>query len=371
MILKLVVLLVLLNFRSSLGQFLSCSYRNNDTYGYTCDLTIQNPNGLNNFVSIGGTHLTGKTNNDVRRVLRVFGSNTTNVPSIICDKFQSVTRINMDYIGIQTIDEKAFENCKKLQILNLSTNRITKVDEKAFTENLELIDLDFFYNQLSELSENLFKNQKKLTRLSLYSNKLSDLPKKIFNSFQNLISLNLGGNELKYPRVEWFLSLGSLQTLYLRINQIEQLPRNIFMPLKNMESIYLENNNIKVINSDPFRGLYNLKTVFLSDNKIEAIDERFIDNTGVDTLIVPRNICVHSNIFDNSTSRISMRLTLQDCFENFDDLIPAKFRILEEKISYLVSDLENLNTRMDTQARNHEELKNLVYELSNRPCACK
>jgi len=331
MIVKLVILIILVNLRSSLGQFLSCSYRNNDSGGYTCDLTIQNPNGLNNFASIGGTHMTGKSNNDVRRVVRAAGSNTTNIPSIICEKFQSSIYIELYEIGIQMIDEKAFKNCKELLYLYLSGNRITKIDEKAFVENLELNSLHLYRNQLSALSENVFKNQHKLTYLALYSNRLSDLPKNIFNSLQILNTLDLENNQLKNPRVEWFLPLGNLQTLWLDGNQIEELSRNIFMPLKKLNLIYLHNNKLKVIHSDPFRGVSNLKQIRIENNQIEAIDEKFIDNTGVQSLDIRSNLCVNQNIFDNSTSRISMRLALQSCFKKFDDLLPGKI-IFEIKL---------------------------------------
>jgi len=325
MIVKLVILIILVNLRSSFGQFLSCNYRNNNTnHGYTCDLTIQNPNGLNNFTSIGGTHMSGRTNNDVQSIIRVFGSNTTNVPSIICDKFQSVTLIILHVSGIQTIDEKSFKKCKKLLYLNLEVNSIIKIDEKAFVENLELLTLDFYINQLSELSEDVFINQQKLTRLSLSANKLSDLPKNIFNSLQSLTILILEFNQFKNIRIEWFLPLGNLKSLWLDYNQIEELPRNIFIPLKNLNMINLNENKFKVIQSDPFRGVANLKEIRIENNKIEAIDESFIDNTGVQRLQIGNNLCVSRNIFDNSTSRMSMRLALQTCFENFEDLLPGK-----------------------------------------------
>ncbi|CAG9798423.1 unnamed protein product [Chironomus riparius] len=241
MILKLVILIILVNFRPSLGQFLSCNYRNNDTYGYTCDLTIQNPNGLNNFASIGGTHLTGKTNNDVRRVLGLIGSNTTNVPSIICDKFQNSINVELYSVGIKTIDDKAFKN-----------------------------------------------------------------------------SLNV---------------------------------------------IYLHNNKLKITQSDPFRSLFKLKTIYLQQNQIEAIDEKVIDNTGVQRLDITNNLCANQNIFDNSTSRMSMRLALLNCFKKFDDLLPARVRKLEEELSFIVSEFEDQNQQL-TATTNQLQVKvnNLTAE---------
>ena len=325
MITKLVILIILLNLRSSLGQILSCSYRNDNDYGYTCDLTIQNPNGLNNFASIGGTHLSGKTNSDVRQVFRIIGSNTTNVPSIICDTFQSVTRLVYSEMGIKTIDEKAFKNCKKLQLVGFTSNKISRIDENAFVENSELLILGINDNHLTGLSENYFKNLQKLTYLGINNNRFSDLPNNIFSSLQSLIELDISASQLKNLRVEWFLPLVNLRFMWTAFNQIEELPRNIFMPLKKLEVIFLDNNKLKVIHSDPFRGLTNLREIYFYNNQIEAIDENFIDNTGVKRLNMNNNLCMNREIFDDSTSRVSMRLALQTCFKNFDDLLPGKF----------------------------------------------
>ena len=321
MILKFVILIIFVNLHSSLGQFVSCSYRIFSNL-YSCDLTIQNPNGLNNFASIGGTHLSGMTDNDVRRILRVAGSNTTNFPSIICEKFQSVTRFDMSGINIQAIDEYSFKNCKKLQHLYLENNNIKKVDEKAFNENIDLLVLNFPFNQLSELSENVFKSLQKLVILDIGVNKISDLPQNIFSSLKRLHSLSLPSNQIKNLRIEWFLE--NLNSLNLGGNLVEELPRNIFMSLKNLNRLHFYSNKFKVIHSGSFRGLSNLKTIDFDNNQIQAIDEEFIDHTGVERLDMINNFCVNQRIFDNSTTRMSMRLALQNCFKNFDDLLLGK-----------------------------------------------
>jgi hypothetical protein len=307
-----IFIIFLISFRVSYGQLrvLNCVYRNNDTNGYTCDITIQNPLGLNNFASIGGTHLPGMTDNDVKRVFRVSGSNSRNVPSIICDKFQNLTYIDLNRIGIEALDDKAFKNCK--------------IHENAFIDNLELKVLFIDGNWLSSLSENIFKNQHKLTSLALMRNRFSDLPKNIFNPLQKLTYLQLGLNQLKNLRIEWFLPLENLGTLVLYYNQIEELPRNIFLPLKRLWAIHLNYNNFKVIKHNPFRGLSSLQYIHLDNNKIEAIDEKFIDNVGVLRLYMENNICVNQTIYDNSVSKFSMRETLHDCFENFDNILLGK-----------------------------------------------
>ncbi|CAG9798446.1 unnamed protein product [Chironomus riparius] len=310
--------IVLINFRSNFGQSLNCTY--SGSTAYTCSLTIQNPNGFNNFTSIGGTHLTGKTDNDVQYISS--SGSTTNVPSIICDTFPNLLKIEFGSNGIQIIDEKAFKNCTKLKNLWLQSNRISKIDENAFVENVDLLFITFNVNQITEVAENLFINQHKLTELRLCSIPLSDLPKNIFNSLQNLTILHLESNILKDLRAEWFLPLTSLLTIYLSSNLIEELPKDIFIPMKNLNTLYLGNNKLKVIPSDPFKGVSNLKTIQFQNNQIEAIDEMFINNTGVQNLNMLNNICANQDIVDTSIPRTAMRSALQNCFKKFNDLYP-------------------------------------------------
>ena len=181
------VLVFVINSHTIYGQVLSCSFKNDDYYDYICDLAITNPEGFNNFTGIDGSHLEGKTNDDVRRIDRAFGSNSTNVPSIICETFKNADFIKLWTSQIQNIDENSFKNCRKLEYLDLQQNKITNIDEKSFDENLALI------------------------YLLLNDNHLTTLPDGIFDSLQNLEILYLNTNQIKDLRVEWFEKLGNLK----------------------------------------------------------------------------------------------------------------------------------------------------------------
>jgi len=316
------ILIFAVNFHACYCQVLSCVYRI-DGYGYTCFLTIQNPNGLNNFTRINGTHLTGKSNNDVRHIYDGYGSNTTNIPSIICETFQFATTIVLQSIGIQIVDEYSFKNCKNALFLSLVSNKITKVDEKSFSENLELQGLYLYNNELTTLPENVFTNQQKLDILRIDLNKITDLPENIFHSLTNLTRLDMDNNQIKNLGSEWFKNLHKLNILYLYSNQIEELPKNVFRSLKELNAIRLYNNKFKVVHSDSFGISPNLTEVYFGNNQINAIDERFIDNTGVEWLQMYGNLCANTDIFDSSESRESMRNKLQTCFNNYKALYPG------------------------------------------------
>lgn len=280
-----------------------------------CNLIIQNPNGLNNFTEIDGTHLSGKGNNDVRTI-ESYSERTINIPSIICETFQYAIRIVLYKVEIQTIDEYSFKNCAKLSYLDLTENKITTIEEKSFINNIELESFYFWGNLLTTLPENVFEKQQKLKILWLTANKISDLPKNIFSSLTNLNRLDIQANQIKNLKVEWFENLEQLVSVYLHGNLIEELFTNIFNSTKKLERIWLHNNKLKVI---PSIGILpKLTLITLDANKINAIDSRLIDNTGVEELSMIGNQCANYIIFDNSTSRHSMRNELQTCFDNYE-----------------------------------------------------
>jgi len=270
------VLLFLLNNQVRYGQVLSCRYRNDVTYGYTCELTIRNPNGFNNFTAINGTHMRGMTNEDVRSVIRVSNSNSTNVPSIICDTFQNASIIELGSTSVKSIDENSFRNCIQLEFLHLFINTISEIEENSFLQNSKLINLSFQINQIKELPANIFKS---------------------------LINLN---------------------QFTVSTNQISNLSPKLFEPLQKLTNLLLDSNNLTIIHSDSFGVLPLLKQVHLQNNKINAIDEKFIDNTGVTYLDMRNNLCVNELISDSSLLRELMRSKLQKCFENYITLYNGK-----------------------------------------------
>jgi len=207
------VLIFFVVFYSSCAQILLCTYRTHYYYG-SCDIFIYNPSGTYNFSRISGTHLEGKTNEDVRYILRTTDSNTTNVPSIICDTFQNSTRFELQSIGISRIDENSFWGCKSLEYLDLSSNLLTSLPLNAFS-----------------------------THPSSYPNKISELPWDKYGShLQNLETLYLQGNKIQEIQPLVFNSLVNLKTLWLNSNKIKSVLPELFDTLKNLTVLYLNHN---------------------------------------------------------------------------------------------------------------------------------
>jgi len=329
--------------------FSGCSYITYNTYGYTCDLTIQNPNGRNNFTDISGGHAWFRGDGNVESVFSMPGSYSIIVPAVICNKFYNNIWIHLRSIGIKVVDYYAFRNCKNLQYVDLNSNEITDINGMSFTNNLQLTTLILSYNQLSSLPESVFSKLQKLTTLRLNNNKLSNLPQnifvatkalkqlnldsnqiaalpsKIFASLTNLQTLNMNYNKISNISVDWFKALGNLLTLSLDGNLIEDLPKNAFSPLKKITNIYLNNNKLKIIHSDSFGVLPSLTVIYLRNNEIDGFYEKIIDITKVNTLNLSGNLCANVNIFDNSTTRETMRAAMEKCFDNYEMTVFGKF----------------------------------------------
>lgn len=298
---------------------------------YTCVLTIQNPNGLNNILTICGVHLPGKTDLDVLSVIKQPPCNTAIIPSILCNKFKNLQDLDLIACGIKKVDELALKGCTKLSYMMLVSNAITEVHEKAFFNNLEFKHLSLAYNQLTTLPENVFINQRKLEGLFLVGNKISDLPNNIFKSLTSVTMLTLGSNQIKTLRPEWFIGLDNLPYLHLITNLIEELPKNIFAPLKNLGFLGLSGNSLKVINSDAFSFHPKLNMMFLKDNQISAVDRRLLNVTGLTQVDMRNNVCANKIITDETVTKDIMRADLKNCFDNFKPPICRKcFGLIDE-----------------------------------------
>lgn len=318
------ILFVFVNISAIKGQdeFIECySYFVNLPEIYTCFLKIYNPNGFDNFTDISGEHLLGKTDDDVLHISAYITSETPIIPSIICEKYKNLIRISFSMTGLSKIDENSLKNCAKLTSLDIyPENIVDGLDENAFIHNLELQQIHMAVTNLTSLPENVFRNQQKLEFLWLRSNLFSDLPKNVFKPVKNLIGLGLDSNLFTNLRPEWFEPLENLKYLQLTNNQLEELPANIFSSLVNLEQISLDQNKFKVVHSDWFGFLPNLKEIYLIMNQIYAIDEKLLDNTGVNEIGMLRNVCADKNIVDNSSTKELIRSVLKQCFENYENI---------------------------------------------------
>ncbi|CAG9801207.1 unnamed protein product [Chironomus riparius] len=91
----------------------------------------------------------------------------------------------------------------------------------------------------------------------------------------------------------------------------------MFSTLVNLELLYLSNNNLTIIHSDSFGIHKKLNDVLLDNNKIYAIDEKFFDNTAVETadmIDMGDNECIEETVYKKGQN---IRKSFKKCFENY------------------------------------------------------
>lgn len=249
------IVLLCINFAKINGQseILSCEYKIDSYFGYTCDLTIINPNGLNNFRDINGKHNVNKLDGDVESVIFNSTSNTSNIPAIICEKFRNLKNIRIIINGLTEIHDYSLANCKNLEGFFIESYNLKKVYKNAFSKNLQLKYLEISGSEI-----------------------LSSFPANTFpNTGNKLTSLDLSSNKINILKPEWFQNLSNLTSLNLYNNEIEELPINIFSSLKNLKNFNIGLNKLKVFSTKSFFDISKFEYYVFHNNPINAIDENF------------------------------------------------------------------------------------------------
>jgi Leucine-rich repeat (LRR) protein len=132
---------------------ISCTY--SVSVPYTCDLTINNPDGFDNFTQISGNHVGNRQDSDVSSIYG-YNQNTVNVPVILCQQFVNVREIYLQLSNIRVITERSVENCGNLQILQILQNHLQTIPDNIFVNNPNLHTVSLYANEIQEIGENTF-----------------------------------------------------------------------------------------------------------------------------------------------------------------------------------------------------------------------
>ena len=125
-------------------------------------------------------------------------------------------------------------------------------------ENLLALDLNDL--GISSLEEKVFHDFKNLSKLSLSFNNLSSLPSTIFNKVPKLNFINLYGNNLTELPEAIFEGM-EVSWLDLRSNGLTKLPKSLANQEK-IENLFLQNNpELGKFNED-YHGTREVKSVF-------------------------------------------------------------------------------------------------------------
>ncbi|XP_070497991.1 leucine-rich repeat-containing protein 15-like [Chironomus tepperi] len=299
-----------------------CTYEFSDENGYRCTLNIRDSHYDSAFTEIGGTHLEGKTDDDVVGVEVYRSVKSPDLPAFVCNKFKNLTFFGLYILDLTELPEDSFVNCKNILDIKLGTSPffgqdIEKLPKNLLAGNPKLEVFEAKLHELKTLPEKFFANNPELRKISLIENKIRTLPADIFKPLVNLKELYLSENSLRKLNPEWFETLVNLEILYFYKNKIADIPKNTFATLTNLKDLWLSTNKLTVIHSDSFGVHPNLESVNVVENDLAAIDEKFIDNIGITNFLFDDMNCAEDRYISRNGYKTELKKVLKRCFDNY------------------------------------------------------
>ena len=136
-------------------------------------------------------------------------------------------QLELGFNEIEFLPSDIFENLAKLNILELTSNRLTQLPKIKSSRPFHLL---VEANQLSILESGMFINATKLHVLNFWRNSLSILPPDLFLSAEELTDVHLGHNQI--VSLQGGIFPNSIVVLFLNNNRLQTLPVNIFQGMQ-------------------------------------------------------------------------------------------------------------------------------------------
>lgn len=164
--------------------------------------------------------------------------------------------------GVKSLEELAIINCSlpHLNMTSRDTNGLSvrklNLSDNLFTETRALrID-----------SEAL----KRLERLDLSSNRLGRVRREAFVNFSSLVQLTLRRNIIRVVEEGAFTGLGVLENLDLSENRLATLREDAFVPLYFLQKLDLSGNELRALDGRWFDSLGRLRELDVSRNRFAS-----------------------------------------------------------------------------------------------------
>ena len=153
----------------------------------------------------------------------------------------------------------------------LPKKKIISIEPGIFSRFGQLTILDLSHNGITGIHARTFKGLKKLELLQLNSNKIHYLDKECFSGLSDLKNLNLANNCIRTIDTMLFRGLINLEDLNLSSNKIESISELSFQNLSKLKRLYLGYNCITTILNKTFFGLISLEELELRSNWINFV----------------------------------------------------------------------------------------------------
>lgn len=199
-----------------------------------------------------------------------FGNQLKVIPGNVFDQLTKLEMLDLSWNKITSIHENGFKGLDNLRTLKLNRNQLQKFKLHTF-ENVPLLEELLLNNNHIETIEDGTLKLSNLKRLDLSHNKLTELSNSIFKDCRQLEYLDLRSNHITLLRRSVY-GLGNLQFLNLDNNRIADIYLRGLVRLPALEHLSIENNgpalNDNIFVSEPMSGSSKsaIKSLLLSGN---------------------------------------------------------------------------------------------------------
>ncbi|XP_031629488.1 leucine-rich repeat-containing protein 15-like [Contarinia nasturtii] len=202
-----------------------------------------------------------------------FGNQLKVIPGNVFDRVAKLEVLDLSWNKIASIHENSFKGLSNLRTLKLHRNQLQKFKLRTF-ENVPLLEELLLNNNHIETVEDGILKLPKLKHLDLSYNKLTELSNLIFKDCRKLEYLDLRSNHITSIKRSVY-NLNSLQLLNLDNNRISDIYLRAIVRLPSLEYISMENNgaslndNIFVSESMSGSSKSAIKSLLLSGNNLK------------------------------------------------------------------------------------------------------
>lgn len=178
---------------------------------------------------------------------------------------------------LKVIVGSVFDQMTKLEVLDLSWNKITSIHEQGFKGLGRLSTLRLNRNQIHKLKVHTFQHVPLLEELLLNNNHIETVDDGTLR-LSHLKHLDLSYNKLKDLSNSIFKDCPNLEYLDLRSNHLTEIRRSIY-GLNKLQFLNLDNNHISDVNFRALVHLRSLEHLSLEDNGQSFNDNVFVSET--------------------------------------------------------------------------------------------
>ena len=249
----------------------------------------------------------------------------TDLPGSLCSSLPHLKALHAANNGLSKLPYKLLTN-QKLQLLDISNNKISDIDSSLVPVTLSLLTLDLSKNNLREFPSWVYDSFPRLHRLFLSHNEIREIPATA-HGLRSLKELSMRYNYLTKITEAFINQCTALEKIDFSHNQLFTLPNYTPNTLSRLSHIRLSNNKLE--EKKPFYiprillSVPSLQFLDISYNRITQLPElQYWSSRELRELVFSNNRICKMNL-NKTVGKIWPKLSRLDLSHNKLDFLPS------------------------------------------------